>query len=76
MDNVKSKADAISDAAHTLADLMNREVSLDEMIGAALREAINQCQVGQGYIPAPELLSIAWQLAGRPSPTSEENLDG
>lgn len=30
-----------------------------EIIAAALREAINQCQNGQGFIPAPQLLLIA-----------------
>ena len=32
------------------------------MLAAALREVINQCQNGQGMIPAPELLRIAREL--------------
>lgn len=57
--HLKQKAEAISFAAFTLADALDREVSGDEMIAAALREAINQCQNGQGFIPAPQLLLIA-----------------
>lgn len=73
-ENVKRKADAISDAACTLADLLNREVSQDEMIAAALREAINQCQTGQGYIFAADLLSIAKHLAARSPDSPRENI--
>ena len=35
-------AQAVSDAAFTLADLLNREVSQDEMIAAALRALADQ----------------------------------
>ena len=56
---LKQKAEAISSAAFTLADALDREVSADEMLAAALRETINQCQSGQGIILAPELLLIA-----------------
>lgn len=59
---VEKKAQAIFDAYCTLADLRNRSVSDSEMLAAALREIINQCQDGQGMISAPELLSIAAQL--------------
>lgn len=61
-ERVQRKAQAISDAYWTLADLRDRSVSESEMLAAALREAINQCQNGQGMIPAPELLRIAIQL--------------
>jgi hypothetical protein len=59
---VEEKAQAIFDAYCTLADLRNRTVSESEMLAAALRETINQCQDGQGMISAPELLRIAIQL--------------
>ena len=61
-ERVEQKAEAILDAYCTLADLRNRSVSDSEMLAAALREAINQCQNSQGMIPAPELLRIARQL--------------
>ena len=57
--HLKKKAEAISSAAYTLADALDREVSEDEMLAAALREVINQCQDGQAMIPAPQLLLIA-----------------
>ena len=57
--HLKKKAEAISSAAYTLADALDREVSEDEMLAAALREVINQCQEGQAMIPAPQLLLIA-----------------
>ena len=57
--HLKKKAEAISSAACTLADALDREVSEDEMLAAALREVINQCQDGQAMIPAPQLLLIA-----------------
>jgi len=57
--HLKQKAEAISSAAFTLADALDREVSGDEMLAAALRETINECQNGQGFIPAPQLLLIA-----------------
>jgi hypothetical protein len=57
--HLKKKAEAISSAACTLADALDREVSEDEMLAAALREVINQCQEGQAMIPAPQLLLIA-----------------
>jgi len=59
---VEEKTEAIFDAYCTLADLRNREVSDKEMLAAALREVINQCQDGQGMIAAPELLQIAREL--------------
>jgi hypothetical protein len=59
---LEEKAQAIFDAYCTLADLRNRSVSESEMLAAALRETINQCQNGQGMISAPELLRIATQL--------------
>ena len=59
---LEKKAQAIFDAYYTLADLRNRSVSESEMLAAALRETINQCQDGQGMISAPELLRIATQL--------------
>lgn len=59
---VEEKAQAIFDAYCTLADLRNRLVSDGEMLAAALREVINQCQNGQGMISVPELLRIANQL--------------
>jgi hypothetical protein len=59
---VQQKAAAIFNAYCTLADLRNRSVSDSEMLAAALRETINQCQDGQGMISAPELLRIATEL--------------
>jgi hypothetical protein len=59
---LEEKAQAIFDAYCTLADLRNRSVSESEMLAAALRETINQCQNGQGMISAPELLRIATEL--------------
>ena len=61
-ERVERKAKAILDAYWTLADLRNRNVSESEMLAAALREVINQCQNSQGMIPAPELLRIAREL--------------
>lgn len=58
----KAKVQAIFDAYCTLADLRDRSVSDGEMLAAALREVINQCQNGQGMISAPELLRIATEL--------------
>jgi hypothetical protein len=59
---IKRKAEAIIAAACELADLRNREVSQEEMIAAALREAVNQCQNSMGCIYAPDLLCIARQM--------------
>lgn len=59
---VEGKTEAIFDAYCTLADLRDRSVSGGEMLAAALREVINQCQNGQGMISAPELLRIATEL--------------
>lgn len=59
---LKAKVQAIFDAYSTLADLRNRTVNDGEMLAAALREVIDQCQNGQGMISAPELLCIANQL--------------
>lgn len=56
------KVNAVADAAYTLADSLDREVSTSEMIAAAFREAINQCQNGQGQIQAADLYSIAGRL--------------
>ena len=61
-ERVERKAEAILDAYCTLADLRNRSVSDSEMLAAALREVINQCQNSQGFVPAPELLRIAREL--------------
>lgn len=61
-ERVERKAEAILDSYCTLADLRNREVSDSEMLAAAVREVINQCQNGQGMISAAELLRIAIQL--------------
>jgi hypothetical protein len=58
-EHLKKKAEAISSAAYTLADALDKEVSGDEMLAATLREVINQCQDGQAMIPAPQLLLIA-----------------
>lgn len=58
----KKQAQAILDAYSTLADLRDRSVSESEMLAAALRETINQCQDSRGMISAPELLRIAAQL--------------
>jgi len=63
---IKRKAEAISDAACTLADLLNRDVSQNEMIAAALREAINQCQTSQGFVFVPDLLCIIKYLEQHP----------
>lgn len=59
---IKRKADAISEAACTLADLLNREVSQNEMIAAALRETIKQCQTSQGFVFVAEVLCVIRQL--------------
>ena len=59
---LKAKVQAIFEAYCTLADLRDRSVSDGEMLAAALREVINQCQNGQGMISAPELLRIATEL--------------
>jgi hypothetical protein len=59
---LEAKVQAIFDAYCTLADLRDRSVSDGEMLAAALREVINQCQNGQGMLSAPELLRIATQL--------------
>lgn len=63
---IKRKAEAISDAACTLADLLNRDVSQNEMIAAALREVINQCQTSQGFVFVPDLLCIIKYLEQHP----------
>jgi hypothetical protein len=55
---IKRKAEAIMAAACELADLRNREVSQEEMIAAAIREMVNQCQNSMGCIYAPDLLCI------------------
>ena len=59
---LEAKVQAIFDVYCTLADLRDRSVSDGEMLAAALREVINQCQNGQGMISAPELLRIATEL--------------
>lgn len=59
---LEAKVQAIFDAYCTLADQRDRAVSDGEMLAAALREVINQCQNGQGMISAPELLRIATEL--------------
>jgi hypothetical protein len=58
MKNLDSKTKAIFNAYCTLADLRNSSVSESEMLAAALRETINQCQDGRGMISASELLRI------------------
>jgi uncharacterized protein with PhoU and TrkA domain len=60
--HTKRKAEAVSEAACTLADLLNREVTLNEMIAAALREAINQCQNQYGVVSAPDLFYLSKAL--------------
>lgn len=57
--HTKIKAEAIIDAACTLADLLDREVTFNEMISAALRETVNQCQNGMGLIHAPDIYYLA-----------------
>lgn len=59
---LKQKVSAITEAAYTLADNLDREVSLDEIIAAALRETINQCQNGQGVIYSHDIYAIASEL--------------
>ena len=55
-------AQAVMEAYCTEADRLNRAVTEAEMLAAALREVINQCQNGQGMIAAPELFQIAREL--------------
>ena len=61
-ERLERKTEAVLDAYCTLADLRNRSVSDSEMLAAALREVINQCQNSQGMVPAPELWQIAREL--------------
>lgn len=61
-DSIDRKVEAITAAAYTLADTLDREVSQNEMLAAALREVINQCQDGMGHIAAPTLYYIATRL--------------
>jgi hypothetical protein len=57
--HAKIKAEAVIDAACTLADLLDREVTFNEMISAALRETVNQYQSGMGLIHAPDIYYLA-----------------
>lgn len=61
-ERLKLTVDAIAEAAYTLADNLDREVSLNEMIAAALRETINQCQNGQGVIYSHDIFAVAREL--------------
>lgn len=63
--HLKQTVDAIEEAAFTLADNLDREVSLNEMIAAALRETINQCQNGQGIIYSHDIYAVADQLGSK-----------
>jgi uncharacterized protein (DUF1786 family) len=61
-ERLKKAVDSIEEAAYTLADNLDREVSLNEMIAAALRETINQCQNGQGVIYSHDIYAMANEL--------------
>jgi hypothetical protein len=70
--NVIAAAQAVLDAYCTEADHLNREVSHEEMLAAALRAAANQCKIEWNYHPdypetesvvvVSELLAIADEL--------------
>ncbi len=62
---LKQTVNAIEEAAFTLADNLDREVSLSEMIAAALRETINQCQNGQGIIYSHDIYAIVDELKSK-----------
>jgi len=62
---LKKTVDSIEEAAYTLADNLDKEVSLNEMIAAALRETINQCQNGQGVIYSHDIYAVANELQTR-----------
>ncbi len=62
---LKQTVNAIEEAAFTLADNLDREVSLNEMIAAALRETINQCQSGQGIIYSHDIYAVADELKSK-----------
>lgn len=69
---LKKHVEAIREAAYTYADVVDREVSMDEMIAAALRETINQCQNGNGIIFSHDLYAIADCLAAH-TPESDND---
>ena len=58
MTNLSPAAQAILDAAFTLADNLDRDVTEAEMIAAALRAAVH----GIDYITSEEILAIADEL--------------
>ena len=62
----KKHVEAIRESAYAYADFVDREVSMDEMIAAALREMINQCQNGHGIIFSHDVYAIADCLATYP----------
>jgi hypothetical protein len=62
---LKKAVDSIEEAAYTLADNLDKEVSLNEMVAAALREMINQCQNGQGIIYSHDIYAVADELQAR-----------
>ena len=59
-------AKAILDAYFTHADLLNREVSHEEMLAAAIRAVVLQCEYcddyGTSFIDPKDLLTIATDL--------------
>lgn len=57
--NLNRKVNEIMLAAAAINDLVCRD-----SIAAALLEVINQCQDGNGMIPAPELHRIAEHMRG------------
>lgn len=62
-------AQEVLDAYFTHADLLNREVSHEEMIAAALRAVVLQCEYcddyGTSFIDPKDLLAIANELEGQ-----------
>ena len=59
MTDLSPAAQAVLDAYFTHADLLNREVSHEEMLAAALRAAADQCKIEWNYHPDyPETESV------------------
>lgn len=72
--NLSPAAQAVLDAAFTLADNLDRDVTEAEMIAAALRAAADQCaykreihpdsSIAEMIIEADDILAIADELEG------------
>ena len=72
MNDLSPAAQAVLDAYFTHADLLNREVSHEEMLAAAIRAAVMTCSYQDSFyglcVNPNDLLTIATELKGTNDP--------